>query len=138
MTRHQEPATFLSRFGGEEAVYKLADRFYGRVLSDDTLVPLFRDPTENHAERLAWWLIELFGGPRLHTERRGGFRASAAAHFGLRIKEEQRLKWLSHMHEAATEMDMAPDLFREYAKYLETASHFAMQGSYNPRGAQHI
>ena len=134
MTHPQERETFLSRVGGVEVVHTLAERFYDRVLSDDLLLPLFHDPTENHAERMAWWLIELFGGPRTHSERRGGFRAAAAAHFGLNIDEAQRLRWLSHMHAAAAEMAMAPDLFSEYARYLETASQFAMQGSRNIAG----
>lgn len=131
MTHYQERDTFLSRFGGDEAVYRLAERFYDRVLSDDLLLPLFQDPTENHAERMAWWLIELFGGPRIHSERRGGFRAAVVAHHGLNIDEAQRLRWLSHMHAAASEMAMAPELFSEYARYLETASQFALHGSHN-------
>jgi hemoglobin len=127
--KHVSNETFFARVGGAEAVHSLAERFYGRVLSDDLLLPLFRDPTENHAERMAWWLIEVFGGPPLHTRRRGGFSAAVVAHHGLQISEAQRLRWLSHMHAAAAEMDMDPDLFRDYAKYLETASRFAMHGS---------
>lgn len=38
--------------GGAEGMQKLAEAFYGRVLTDPAMLPLFRDPTEDHAKRM--------------------------------------------------------------------------------------
>ena len=77
--------SFIDDIGGPAVVDRLADRFYTRVLSDPLLRPLFRDPDEDHAGRMAWFLTELFGGEPLHSERRGGFSTMVAAHRGLKI-----------------------------------------------------
>ena len=38
--------------GGAAGMQKLAEAFYGRVLIDPIMLPLFRDPTEDHAGRI--------------------------------------------------------------------------------------
>ncbi len=75
--------------GGTDKIQLLAEAFYQRVLTDPDLLPLFRDLTENHAERMGWWLIEIFGGPRVHSTQRGGFARMVHAHENLNIREEQ-------------------------------------------------
>lgn len=121
--------TFFHQLGGQAAVDGLAETFYRRVLADPELIPLFHDPTEDHAGRMAWWLTELFGGPRIHTERRGGFNTMVRAHVGLNITEAQRVKWLDHMLASANERKMPAPLLATYREYLETASRLAAQGS---------
>ena len=51
--------------GGEED--RLAGKFYAPFLADPLLLPLFRDPEEDHAGRMALFLIEVLGGPREYT-----------------------------------------------------------------------
>ena len=121
--------SFIDDIGGPAVVDRLADRFYTRVLSDPLLRPLFRDPDEDHAGRMAWFLTELFGGEPLHSERRGGFSTMVAAHRGLKITEAQRQGWVAHMLAAAEEVGLPPAAMVEYAAYLGQGSRLAMSGS---------
>ena len=121
--------SFYDRFGGQPAVDALAADFYARVLADPLLLPLFRNPSENHAERMAWWLAELFGGPKLHSRMRGGFPAMVRAHAGLSISERQRERWAEHMLAASLASGMSDTLFAEYAGYVDIASRLAMRSS---------
>ena len=118
--------SFIEDIGGPAVVDRLADRFYAQVLSDPVLRPLFRDPDENHAERMAWFLTELFGGAPLHTERRGGFATMVGAHQGLKITEAQRSAWVAHMLAAAEEVGLPPAAMVEYAAYIGKGSRLAM------------
>ena len=120
---------FIDRIGGPATARALAHAFYDRVLADPLLLPLFRDPHEPHAERMAWWLIELFGGEPIHTRERGGFRAMVAAHQGLGISEAQRARWVEHMLGAAQALGIEASALAEYRAYVETASRLAMSGS---------
>ncbi len=51
--------------GGEKD--RLAGKFDDPFLADPLLRPLFRDPEEDHAGRIALFLIEVLGGPREYT-----------------------------------------------------------------------
>lgn len=120
---------FLDQIGGVEVVDRLAAAFYDRVLDDALLRPLFREPDEPHAQRMAWFLTELFGGDRVHTRLRGGFATMVAAHRGLKITEAQRVRWVAHMKAAAAEVGIPPGPMGEFADYLDTASRLALNGS---------
>lgn len=120
---------FLDEIGGPDIVDRLAARFYDRALVDPLLRPLFRNPDDAHADRMAWFLIELFGGEALHTRHRGGFGTMVAAHRGLRISEAQRLGWVDHMLAAAADVGIPDAAMAKYARYLDTASRLALSGS---------
>ena len=121
--------TFIDDIGGPAVVDRLADLFYAQVLSDPQLRPLFRDPDEDHAGRMAWFLTELFGGAPLHTMRRGGFSTMVAAHQGLKITEAQRSAWVAHMLAAAEAVGLPPAAMVEYAAYIGKGSRLAMASS---------
>ncbi len=116
--------------GGEPVIERLCVRFYERVFEDPLLVPLFRDPGEDHAGRLALWLTELLGGRPLHTEQRGGFAVMAGAHHGLRITEAQRTAWAGHMRAAADDLDLPVDFRRRFMPHIEGGSTFCMRVSW--------
>lgn len=104
--------------GGAEGMQKLAEAFYSRVLSDPVLVPLFRDPTEDHAGRMALWLGEFFGGPYEHTKRRGGFSTVVDAHRNLNITDEQRQHWINHMHAACKELELSDEVMEFFDPHI--------------------
>ena len=116
--------------GGGERVTALADAFYRRVLADPLLVPLFRDPSEDHAGRMALFLTELLGGPAGHTAERGGPSRMFAAHRGLRIAEAQRARWVEHMTAAVAEVDLHPVVRDALADYVAFGSRAAMSTSH--------
>ena len=116
--------------GGTSAIEDLCKRFYERVFDDPLLLPLFRDPGEEHAGRLSLWLTELLGGPPLHSQQRGGFAVMAGSHHGLRITEAQRTAWAGHMCAAAADCGLPDDFQRRFMPHIEGGSTFAMRVSW--------
>jgi hemoglobin len=115
--------------GGAERLTALASEFYARVLADPLLLPLFADPSADHAGRMAQWLIEVTGGPRVHTAARGGFSTMVRAHAALGITEAQRARWVEHMIAACGTLGL-PDAFtRSFFRYIEGSSHLAKRQS---------
>jgi truncated hemoglobin YjbI len=80
---------------------------------------------------MALWLTELLGGPKLHTEVRGGFAVMAAAHHGLRISEAQRQRWVEHMEAACAEIGLSAEFLRRFRPYLDGGSTFALRTSHH-------
>ncbi len=125
--------TPYARLGGGPAVTRLADRFYERVLADPALLPLFADPTEDHAGRMALFLAEFLGGPAEHSAQRGGPAHMFRSHQGLRITEVQRARWVAHMTAALDELIVPEDLRGQLLAYFGRGSHLARQTSQSPR-----
>ncbi|MGI9116264.1 MAG: group II truncated hemoglobin [Gaiellales bacterium] len=122
--------SLFAQAGGLPGLERLTTRFYERVFADPVLLPLFRDPGEQHAERLTLWLAELLGGPALHTEQRGGFEVMRGAHHGLRITGEQRKAWADHMHAAAEDVGLDEDFRRAFMPFIEGGSTFCQRVSW--------
>ncbi len=116
--------------GGLPAMERLTECFYQRVFADPLLLPLFRDPSDPHAERLALWLSELLGGPKLHTQQRGGFAAMRDAHHGLKITPAQRTAWAEHMRCAAEDCQLPVEFRQRFMSFIEGGSTFAMRVSW--------
>ena len=129
---HGSWATPYEQLGGADVVTRLADNFYSRVLADPALLPLFADPDEDHAGRMAWFLAELLGGPDVHTRQRGGPNTMFRVHQGLRITEVQRNKWVEHMTAAMDELQMPPDLRTSLLGYFDQGSRLARATSHRP------
>ena len=55
--------------GGQEALRRLTEVFYDRVLEDPMLAPVFAHMSDKHREHVALWLGEVFGGPKPATPR---------------------------------------------------------------------
>jgi hemoglobin len=110
--------TYYELAGGAEGMQKLAEAFYNRVFSDPIMVPLFRDPTEDHAGRMALWLGEFFGGPMDHSKQRGGFYTVVDAHRSLHISDEQRQHWINHMEAACQELNMSEEVMAFFSPHI--------------------
>jgi hemoglobin len=122
--------TLCELAGGPSALHRLAHAFYARVFDDPLLLPLFRDPGEDHADRLGMWLVELCGGEPEHTETRGGFVVMREAHRNLRISEAQRQRWVQLMDEAAGELGLPDEFRRRFRPFLDGGSTFALRVSH--------
>ena len=116
--------------GGMPAMERLTQRFYERVFADSRLVPLFRDTSDPHAERLALWLAELLGGPKRHTEERGGFEVMRGAHHGLKITGAQRKAWADQMVAAAEDVGLSEEFRRAFMPFIEGGSTFCQRVSW--------
>ncbi len=146
--RHYEPTavrgagsavpTLYDWAGGAEAFSRLTEVFYGRVLKDDLLAPVFAGLAPEHAEHVALWLGEVFGGPPAYSRSQGGHGHMVAKHAGKHITEPQRRRWVNLVQDAADEAGLPTDAeFRSaFLAYVEwgtrLAVHFSSPGAKPP------
>ncbi|MBF8184725.1 antibiotic biosynthesis monooxygenase [Nonomuraea sp. K274] len=117
--------------GGAEAFERLTEVFYGHVLKDDLLAPIFAHMNARHPGFVAMWLSEVFGGPDRYTRERGGYPHMLAQHVGKHIREEQRRRWVSLLMDAADEVGLPgdPEFRAAFASYIEWGTRLAVQNS---------
>ncbi|WP_367321131.1 group II truncated hemoglobin [Streptomyces sp. HUAS ZL42] len=114
--------------GGAEAFSRLTQVFYDKVLKDDLLAPVFAGLAPEHAEHVALWLAEVFGGPPRYSETQGGHNHMVAKHFGRAITEPQRRRWVNLVQDAADEAGLPTDAeFRSaFLAYVEWGTRLAL------------
>jgi hemoglobin len=117
--------TIYHAAGGAETFHRLCNDFYRRVFADPLLTPLFHNPDEDHAGRLALWLIETFGGPEQYTQVRGGFDVMLASHQGLQISLRQRDRWVEHMLAACEAVALPPEVLEPISEYIHNGAFWA-------------
>jgi hemoglobin len=122
--------TLYEHAGGQEGLHRLEDLFYGKVLADSLLAPLFGAGQPQHVDHLTWFTAESFGGPDRFT-RELGFQHLIDVHRGLQITERQRARFVELYLAALDEAGMPDDeAFREAVReHVEFGSHVAMQNS---------
>jgi truncated hemoglobin YjbI len=95
--------------GGDAAFGRLTTVFYRQVRQDPLLAPVFAGMDEQHAEHVAAWLAEVFGGPARYTQELGGHAHMATKHLGRGITEPQRRRWVTLLMDAADEACLPTD-----------------------------
>lgn len=130
------PDSLYEAAGDLEALRRLSDTFYDRVLADPLLAPVFANFSRTHVEHVAVWLAEVFGGPTGFTDGLGGHQALLRAHLGLGITEEQRLRWMELMNLAVKE-ELPDDalLRRRVIEYFDWGTRIARDVSAEAPGA---
>ena len=121
--------TIFEHLGGAPALAKLAEAQYRRCLTDPVLIEVFgTQPRPGHAEHLAAWLGEVFGGPDIYTRELGGHGALLHHHANLAITEPQRQRFVEVFLAAADEAGLPDDeRFRErFRAYLEWGAAIAV------------
>lgn len=93
--------TLYERAGGAEAFSRLTEAFYAKVLEGDLLAPVFAGLAPEHAEHVALWLVEVFGGPAACSATQGGHGHMVAEHAGRGITEPQCRRWVNLVQDAA-------------------------------------
>jgi hemoglobin len=116
--------------GGDEALHRLEELFYTKVLNDHVLRSLFPQRQPHHVEHLTWFTAESFGGPDRFT-RELGFAYLIQAHRHLNITDEQRDRFVALYLEALDEAGLPDDEpFREAVRsHVEFGSGVAQQNS---------
>lgn len=117
--------------GGREMLRALTAAFYRKVPDDPILEPVFRGMDQKHAEHVADFLAEVFGGPPVYSDEGGTHIGMIVKHLGRRITEEQRAHWVAVMTETADEVGLPRDTaFRDtFVAYLEWGSKLAVINS---------
>jgi hemoglobin len=117
--------------GGYDALHRFIDIFYGSVLADPVLRPLFGEGRPDHVDHLAAFEAESFGGPDDFTTQLG-FAHLIDVHRGLMITEQQRQRFVDLYLAAADTAGLPADpAFREALQsHVEFGSQVAMQNSH--------
>ena len=81
--------------GGQDIFEKLTEVFYGKVLQDELLYPVFKDMSPDHARHVAHFMAEVFGGPKTYSENdKGSHAIMVAHHIGKMLDENKRKRWI--------------------------------------------
>lgn len=116
---------------GEEALHRLEELFYAKVLADPVLRRVFPKHEPHHVEHLTWFTAESLGGPDRFT-RELGFDHLIKVHRHLEITEEERQRFVALYMEALDEAGLPDDEpFREAVRsHVEFGSRVAQQNSH--------
>ncbi|BFV58335.1 hypothetical protein KCMC57_up34390 [Kitasatospora sp. CMC57] len=114
--------------GGAAAFDRLFTRFYERVAEDEVLAPVFAGMDPHHAQHVAAWLGEVFGGPARYSTELGGHRHMASRHLGRGVTEQQRSRWVALLLDTADQVGLPadPEFRGVLAYYLEWGTRMAL------------
>ena len=117
--------------GGLPAFERLTAVFYGRVPLDPLLAPVFAGMDPGHARHVAHFVAEVFGGPKLYSEERGGHPAMVRKHLGRHLSEAQRKRWIALLLECADEAGLPsdPEFRSAFVGYIEWGTRLAVINS---------
>ena len=87
--------TLFEWAGGLPSLTRMTRVFYEKHVPEDPLLaPLFANMSPDHPVRVARWLGEVFGGPKLYSETYGGYDRMISQHLGKALTEEKRARWM--------------------------------------------
>ncbi len=116
--------------GGADAIHRLEDAFYLKVLADPALRRLFPQRVPTHVDHLTAFTSESLGGPD-NFSKELGFQYLIGVHRGLQITEAERRRFVELYLEAVDEVGLPDDPpFRQALReHLEFGSQVAAQNS---------
>jgi CDGSH-type Zn-finger protein/truncated hemoglobin YjbI len=124
--------TLFEWCGGLPALTAMTRIFYEKHVPEDPLLaPLFANMSPDHPVRVARWLGEVFGGPKLYSETYGGYDRMISQHLGKALTEEQRARWVQLICLSAEDAGLPADAEFQAAfrSYLEWGSRIALENS---------
>jgi CDGSH-type Zn-finger protein len=124
--------TLFEWAGGVQALTRTTRIFYEKHVPEDPLLaPLFANMSPDHPVRVARWLGEVFGGPKLYSETYGGYDRMISQHLGKSLTEEKRARWVELICLSAQEAGLPSDAEFQAAfrSYIEWGSRIALENS---------
>ncbi|HLZ72886.1 MAG TPA: group II truncated hemoglobin [Dehalococcoidia bacterium] len=119
--------TLFEWAGGLPAFEKLTAIFYAKVPHDSLLAPVFGAISPEHANRVGHFIAEVFGGPPLYTQARGGHATMIHEHLNRRLSEAQRQRCFDLLCQSANEAGFPadPEFRSAFVAYLEWGTRIA-------------
>jgi hemoglobin len=125
---NQEETTVYELAGGQEAFFRLVERFYEGVATDPTLRPLYPEDLSQSIHYTALFLIQFCGGPATYSAEKGHPRLRMR-HLPFAIGPKERDAWVLHMRNAV-ESEIENPAVRDYLnQYFERTATFLMNKS---------
>ena len=131
-TEQRADPTLYEWAGGREAIERMLNAFYDRVERDELISPLFPGGvSEKHRRNVTTWWCEVFGGPAAYTSELGGYEHMLAAHRNLGITDEQRLRFVTLLSQAAEDAELPddPEFRSALMAYAEWGTRLALANS---------
>jgi CDGSH-type Zn-finger protein/truncated hemoglobin YjbI len=117
----REP-TIFEWAGGLPALTRMTRLFFEKyVPGDPVLAPLFASMPPGLPQEMAAWLGEVFGGPAVAGDQRGGYRRLLARQLSEGLNEEQRRCWVTLLGRSADEAGLPaePEFRSAFASFIE-------------------
>lgn len=110
---------------------ELFDKFYDKVLNDDTLEPVFRHMSPQHRLHVAHFVAEVLGGPKTYSENEGSHFKMIQKHLERHLTEAHRKRWMELLLETADELSLPddPEFRSAFVAYLEWGTRIAVINS---------
>lgn len=129
-----QPPSLYTWAGGAEIFERLLTRFYDRVREDAMLAPVFAHMYPAHAQYVAQFIAEVFGGPTAYSAANaadGGHAHMIARHLDRQLTEAQRRHWINLLLDCADEIGIPddPEFRSAFVGYLEWGSRLAVLNS---------
>jgi CDGSH-type Zn-finger protein/truncated hemoglobin YjbI len=124
--------TLFEWAGGFPALLRMTKIFYGKYVPEDPLLsPLFASMSPDHPQRVAFWLGEVFGGPKAYSDTYGGYERMISQHLGKQLREKQRARWVQLLSRSAEDSHLPadPEFRAAFVAYLEWGSRIALENS---------
>jgi hemoglobin len=123
--------TLFEWAGGLAAFERLTAEMYSRVPNDPLLAPVFGAMSAEHANHVAHFIAEVFGGPPDYSEQEGGHPHMIRRHLGRNLTEAQRRRWFDLMLDCADAAGLPadPEFRSAFVAYLEWGSRLALVNS---------
>jgi CDGSH-type Zn-finger protein/truncated hemoglobin YjbI len=124
--------TLFEWCGGLPALTRMTRVFYEKHVPEDPLLAsLFANMSPDHPVRVARWLGEVFGGPKLYSDHYGGYDRMISQHLGKGLTEDQRARWVELISLSAQEAGLPtdPEFQAAFRSYIEWGSRIALENS---------
>ena len=117
--------------GGIETLEALTSEFYRRVRRDAEIGAIFSNMDDDHPQHVAAFIAEVFGGPKLYSQKHGGHPEMIRHHLNRHLTEPQRRRWLTLLLDTYEETNAPhdPEFASALVAYLEWGSRIAVLNS---------
>lgn len=128
---NSEVPTLYEWIGGMPAIERLTTTFYQRVPNDPDLGPVFAGMNPRHAQHVAQFIAEVFGGPATYSAEHGGHAAMVSHHLGRHLTHVQRRRWIELLLACADDLGVPddPEFRSAFVAYLEWGTRLAVLNS---------
>ena len=124
--------TLFEWAGGLPALTRMTRLFYEKYVPQDPLLaPLFANMSDDHPQRVAQWLGEVFCGPKRYSETHGGYPRMISQHIGKGLTEDKRARWVQLILSSAQDAGLPtdPEFRAAFSAYIEWGSRLALENS---------
>ena len=122
----KQEQTLYDAVGGDAFFHRLVEGFYTQVKQDDLIGPMYPDQDWDGAQdRLRWFLVQYWGGPRTFQEKRGN-PMLRKRHFPFAIGEAEADRWLELMGnsmEQFTDDELPPDYRAQMWNHMQRVAY---------------